>query len=104
MTLEELNSLTSVAAHEEFLKCCGSMQWARRVSDARPFGDFDHLTKEADRIWRSLTKEDWLEAFRAHPKIGERKAAATQSQQAVSWSAHEQFQAQQALDETKDAI
>ncbi len=104
MTLDQLNSLTSVAADEEFLKCCGSMHWARRMSDARPFGDLGHLIKEADRVWRSLTEQDWLEAFRAHPKIGERKAAAIQSQQAASWSAHEQSQAQQAADETKAAI
>jgi OHCU decarboxylase len=90
MTLEELNSLTSVAANEEFLKCCGSMRWADQMSVARPFGDFDHLTKEADLIWWSLAEEDWLEAFHAHPKIGERKAAAEQSKQAQSWSAQEQ--------------
>jgi OHCU decarboxylase len=90
MTLGELNSLTSVAANEEFLKCCGSMHWARQMSDARPFGDLNHLTKEADLIWWSLTEEDWLEAFRAHPKIGGKKAATAQSRQAQSWSAEEQ--------------
>lgn len=104
MTLDQLNSLTSEAANEEFLKCCGSMRWAGRMSDARPFGNLEHLTREADRIWQSLTEQDWLEAFRAHPKIGERKAAAIQSPQAVSWSAQEQSQAQKAADETKAAI
>jgi OHCU decarboxylase len=104
MTLEELNSLTSGVADEEFLKCCGSIQWARRMSEARPFGDLDRLTKEAGRIWWSLSPQDWLEAFRAHPKIGERKAATNQSEQAAGWSAQEQSQAQQAADQTKAAI
>src|SRR5262245_40356246 len=104
MTIEELNSLTSVAADEELLKCCGSMRWARRMSDARPFGNLAHLTTEADRVWTSLTEDDWLEAFRAHPKIGERKAAATQSKQASNWSSQEQSQAQQTAAETKAAI
>ena len=26
-------------------------------------------------IWWSLERDDWLEAFRSHPKIGEKKAA-----------------------------
>ena len=104
MTLKELNSLTSVAADEEFLKCCGSMHWARQMSDARPFGDLDHLTKEADLIWWSLGEEDWLEAFRAHPKIGERKAATDQSQQAQTWSAHEQSGVANAARETVDEL
>ncbi len=104
MTLEELNSLTSVAADQELLKCCGSAHWARQMSDARPFGDLAHLTKEADLIWWSLTEEDWLEAFCAHPKIGERKAATDQSQQAQGWSAQEQSGIANAERETVDEL
>jgi OHCU decarboxylase len=40
------------------------------MAATRPFGSFLDLADEADRIWRSLSKEDWLEAFAAHPKIG----------------------------------
>jgi OHCU decarboxylase len=40
------------------------------MAAARPFGSFRELADEADRIWRSLSREDWLEAFSAHPKIG----------------------------------
>jgi OHCU decarboxylase len=80
------------------------MHWARQMSDARPFGDLDDLTKEADLIWWSLTEEDWLEAFRAHPKIGERKAATDQSQQAQRWSAQEQSGVTNAERETMDEL
>jgi OHCU decarboxylase len=104
MTIEELNSLPAVAAEEEFLKCCGSMRWARRMSDARPFASVEELLSKADEIWRQLSAEHWLEAFRAHPQIGERKAEATQSHQAATWSAQEQSQAQHAADEVKAAI
>jgi len=90
MTLDELNRLTGEQAQAEFLKCCGSMHWARRMSDARPFGDLGQLMKEADQVWWSLTEEDWLEAFRAHPKIGEKKATTAQSDTAQKWSAQEQ--------------
>ena len=102
--LDRLNSLSPTDAQAEFLKCCGATRWAKRMSEARPFVDLEEVSSKADAIWWSLNKEDWLEAFRAHPKIGERKAAATQSHQAVNWSAQEQSQAQQAADETKAAV
>ncbi len=39
--------------------------------------------RRAARIWRELDREDWLEAFAAHPRIGERtsdpRAASEQS-------------------------
>jgi OHCU decarboxylase len=103
-SLTRLNQLPSQVAEAEFLKCCGSMNWARRMSDTRPFADFNHLTKEADRIWRSLTDDDWLEAFRAHPKIGEKKAEATQSARAQGWSAQEQSKSQKTTEATKVAL
>ena len=56
----------------------------------RPFKTFDELLAEAERVWHSLSEADWLEAFRAHPKIGEQKAATTQSADAEKWSAQEQ--------------
>jgi len=40
------------------------------MAAARPFGSFRELADEADRVWRSLSREDWLEAFAAHPPIG----------------------------------
>ena len=47
------------------------------MTAARPFqSSRRNRWPEADRIWWSLNEADWLEAFRAHPKIGEKKAAA----------------------------
>jgi OHCU decarboxylase len=90
MTLGELNRLPSTHAETEFLKCCGSPRWARAMTAARPLANVDDLLTKADSTWRSLGSEDWLEAFRAHPKIGEKKAAAAQSEEARKWSAQEQ--------------
>ena len=74
------------------------------MSDARPFKDADALLHKADSVWWSLSEEDWLEAFRAHPKIGEQRAATAQSEQARSWSAQEQSAIQDAATETKKAL
>jgi OHCU decarboxylase len=88
--LDQLNSLSPAQAEAEFLKCCGSTRWAQAMTATRPFKSIDDLLAKADSVWWSLDKEDWLEAFRAHPKIGEKKAAVAQSEQAQSWSAQEQ--------------
>jgi OHCU decarboxylase len=102
--LDKLNSLSSTDAEAEFLKCCGCRKWARALTGARPFASAGDLAAKADSIWRSLSDEDWLEAFRAHPKIGEQKAAAAQSEQAQSWSAQEQAGVEAAATETKAAL
>ena len=88
--LDRLNSLSPANAEAEFLKCCGSQRWASAMTAARPFANVDELLTETDRTWSALSAEDWLDAFRAHPKIGEKKAAATQSEEARKWSAQEQ--------------
>lgn len=41
------------------------------MEQARPFSNLTELEACADRIWRSCSREDWLEAFSAHPRIGD---------------------------------
>jgi OHCU decarboxylase len=60
------------------------------MANERPFGSLERLMLEAETIWWSLMPEDWLEAFRSHPKIGERKAAEQTSAEAQRWSEQEQ--------------
>ena len=99
-SVNRLNGLSANNAEAEFLKCCGSERWARLMTEARPFEALDEVLTEADRVWWSLNEADWLEAFRAHPKIGEKKAAAAQSAEAQKWSAQEQSGVAQASAET----
>lgn len=69
--LRRLNSMPQQEAESEFLACCGSHEWAHRMAKARPFTDRESMSEIADRIWRDLEPADWLEAFSAHPEIGE---------------------------------
>ena len=71
---------------------------------ARPFTALEDLLARADSVWWSLNQEDWLESFRAHPKIGEQKAVATQSEQARNWSKQEQSGTVGADAETRAAL
>jgi len=73
--LERLNALGDEEAEEELRRFCGSREWARRMARARPFPDPSRAIEAAERIWGSLGKEEWGEAFRAHPRIGERRAS-----------------------------
>ena len=57
---------------------------------ARPFGNVARAKEEADRVWNGLSREDWLEAFKHHPRIGETKAAVAQDSKAAAWSSKEQ--------------
>lgn len=104
LSIDRINRLSPQVAEAEFLKCCGSAAWAKGMSDARPFSSSDELTSKADEIWWNLDEEGWLEAFRAHPKIGEKKAAATQSAEAEAWSANEQSESQKAAAGTRAAL
>ncbi|HKV13139.1 MAG TPA: 2-oxo-4-hydroxy-4-carboxy-5-ureidoimidazoline decarboxylase, partial [Thermoanaerobaculia bacterium] len=80
--LDRLNGLPSADAVAELLRCCGSRVWARRMAESRPFRDLSGMKEAGDRIWRSLGREDWLEAFAAHPRIGEKGSRWSEAEQA----------------------
>jgi OHCU decarboxylase len=69
--LERLNELPPGEAEAVLLSCCGSREWARRLSAERPFRSAEELAEASDRIWRALPKEEWLGAFAAHPRLGD---------------------------------
>jgi OHCU decarboxylase len=66
----------------------------------RPFDDLGHLIKSAAAIWWDCDRDDWLEAFRSHPKIGGQKSDADVSGQSRAWSAQEQSSVQHASTKT----
>ena len=104
MTIDQLNKMPADEAEAQFLKCCGSLRWASTMVAARPFAGAQAMFDEADAGFNSLSDEDWLEAFRAHPKIGEKKAATAQSDTAQKWSAQEQSQTANAATAVMDAL
>lgn len=95
------NALPSEAARDELLKCCGATRWAATLEQRRPFASLDELFAQANEVWWALNEGDWFEAFRSHPKIGERKAAASVAQQSQRWSEQEQRGTQHA---SQDAV
>ncbi len=88
--LARWNALPVMEAEEEILPCCGSSRWALEVTRLRPFTAQNALFEASDRVWLGLGIEDWQEAFRSHPRIGERKAPPTAMEQSAAWSGKEQ--------------
>ena len=70
----------------------------------RPFASEEEMMDIAAAVWNDLGTKDWLEAFAAHPKIGETKAAKTQQRQSADWSAREQAGIESAGDRLKQDL
>lgn len=75
--------------------CCGSNAWVRamvaeRGTNEASYANLDVLKTRAGAIWSGLAATEWDEAFRAHPRIGEKHAAGPQSKVAHAWSTKEQ--------------
>lgn len=102
--IERLDSLPQQEAEAELLKCCGSTRWARAVASRRPFESDDELMSAADEVWWGLDESDWLEAFSRHPKIGEQKAAPSQTQTERGWSAAEQSRVGEADEAAREEL
>ena len=86
------NRLPIAEAVDEIIPCCGAKSWAQFLASRRPFASQSKLLAASDDIWRGLGPADWLEAFRAHPRIGESPAKLNVSPESQSWSRQEQGQ------------
>jgi OHCU decarboxylase len=101
--LDNWNGLDLPSAVEKILPCCASVRWADRMASARPITNLDQMLEVADKTWLELSEQDWNEAFRSHPRIGERKAASVTSQSAA-WSSNEQSGAATTSEEIQHAL
>ena len=102
--VERLNALAGDEAFARLLACCGSTRWAQSMVVRRPFTDERQLVEAAERIWWGLSGDDWLEAFRSHPRIGEKTPARATGEGARRWSEEEQADAASAASATLDAL
>jgi 2-oxo-4-hydroxy-4-carboxy-5-ureidoimidazoline decarboxylase len=126
MQLAELNAMDTASAARELLRCCGSTRWAGRMARLRPFADAAALARAADHAFDELDRADWLEAFAAHPTIGEpdssggpvgsggsrglvaagsrRPGEASRCQAPERWAAEEQALVAQSADATQQRL
>lgn len=102
--LARWNRLSAKQAEEEIVACCDSRVWARRMAARRPILDEALLLRASDEVWRSLSEQDWMEAFESHPRIGESRPTPSVDRRAVAWSANEQRNVSREIDTVKAAL
>lgn len=77
--LRLINAWTPGVAFRRFLECCGASRWANEMTAARPFATWNEVEKSAADFWKRASREEMLDAFAAHPKIGDHEGAEEQA-------------------------
>src|SRR5688572_22901949 len=95
--LGALNAASSDEARGWLAGCCGARRWVDGMLAARPFASVEAVHAAAERVWRSLGRDDVLEAMSHHPRIGDTARASARE-------AGEQAGAARADDAVKAAI
>lgn len=101
MDLAALNRAPRDAAVLALLACCASAEWAAAMADRRPFADIEALLTAASDEWWIRAEDDWLEAFAAHPRIGEQRSGTDRHS---TWSRAEQSGVAEADAATREAL
>lgn len=67
----KLNALNNANARAALTNCCAAEKWVASILAARPFADDEALFAACGLAAATLNEADWLEAFAAHPLIGD---------------------------------
>ncbi len=78
MDLSSFNQASSAAAQAAIAHCVAIPAWQQALVAARPFADIAALYAEAERIAHRWQRDELEQALRAHPRIGEQAAGASQ--------------------------
>jgi allantoicase len=88
--LRELNALDDPEARARLADFSGAPSWIAAMIAARPFASPQALLDASHAASSRVDRDGWLEAFRHHPRIGDRSAERAQSASASQSSAREQ--------------
>lgn len=76
-----------VFEEKDFLSCCGSTRFAKDMALASPFSSLQHALSVARDIWfNKVDVSGWLQAFSAHPPIGQTRSPSHASQTSAQFS------------------
>lgn len=91
-------SLPQVRAALE--KCCGASEWVEGMLGFYPFASAQQMIALAEQIADQLDEQDWLEAFKHHPQIGDLDSLRTRFAATADIAAGEQAGSASASEET----
>lgn len=103
-SLVDLNQLNKEAAINWFQQTCSASTWCESMEKARPFADVVSLLNTASQIWQSCSTQDYLQAFEAHPMIGDVNSLREKFKSTQAMASHEQSGAQSASEEVLQAL
>jgi OHCU decarboxylase len=87
---EFLNGLDRAPLNLALAKCCAARRWVTTLAACRPFVDEHSVRQAAADIWSQLQPADWLEAFAAHPRIGDLESLRVKFGNTRGWATGEQ--------------
>lgn len=96
---EKLDTMDEAEAREALRRCCAATRWVRGMLARRPFRTTESLMDAADRVWAEMERDDILEAFAGHPRIGADMGALREK-----WAAQEQSSVAAASEDTLRAL
>jgi 2-oxo-4-hydroxy-4-carboxy-5-ureidoimidazoline decarboxylase len=100
----KLNRMTINEVRANFTRCCGSQRWVEGMIARWPFKSSDALLTAAEDEFQRLNRADWLEAFAAHPKIGDFQSLKQKFASTAALCSAEQAGAQGADDQVLQAL
>lgn len=86
--IARFNEMPTEEAVRKLYPCFASRSWAERVAGGRPYADFASLWDACEAAWSRLATADWLAAFAAHPRIGEKGGHAPDSSEREQSGVH----------------
>lgn len=90
LSIAQLNALPADEAVEAFRACCGTDWWCDQMAACRPFQEVTQVHDTADAIFDQMGEGHWMQAFAAHPKIGDMDSLRMKFAGNKQWSAGEQ--------------
>ncbi|MCP4443196.1 MAG: 2-oxo-4-hydroxy-4-carboxy-5-ureidoimidazoline decarboxylase [Aureispira sp.] len=90
MNLEKLNKLDTPELEAAFQKCCNAQKWYKGLALQAPYYSEEDLYKKSNKAWAGCVEKDFLEAFLAHPKIGDVSTLAKKFKETKAWAGNEQ--------------
>jgi OHCU decarboxylase len=88
--VDYLNRLDDASLTAALTNCCAAPRWVHQIAAEKPFSSDEELLAKAAEVWNRMCREDWLEAFAAHPRIGNIDALHSKFSDTRDWATDEQ--------------
>lgn len=104
VTLQQLNEFSTSDAEDAFRQCCAAQDWVSAMTASRPYESLASLLQQADTHWAQMDETNLMEAFSAHPQIGNVETLRAKYANTKALASGEQSSVGVADDETLQAL